>query len=416
MSLEFRIAARYLMSPRGAKRPSLITFIAAGGVTVGIMALIVVMGVMNGLQNDLREKILIASPHLHVLTWGRGLRLDDWQETVETIRNHPDVVAATPFVRSEGVFSAGADYAEGAVLMGIYQDTGSVSVTAIANYFTTGDLDFETTGNEEVDGGIVMGVRLAERLSAFPGTVVQVAAPAGSKFSSSLGAVSPKYWWFEVTGVFETGMYEYDNKHAVLAFPVAQRFAGLDSAASGIEVRVADAWDASRVGEELSETLAYPYRTLDWQQLNAQLFSALQLEKLAMGLVLLLITVVAAFNIVSTLTMTVTDKRREIGILKAMGLPMKSIRKIFLWQGAAIGVVGTGLGTLTGLLLAWLIDSKKLIELDASLYFIDHLPVQVTMSDVLLITFASMSVAVLATIYPSRRAASLRPVEAIRYE
>lgn len=415
MSLEFRIAARYLMSPKSSKRPSLITLIAAGGITVGIMALVIVMGVMNGLQNDLREKILIASPHLHVLTWGKGLRLDNWEETVNLIREHPDVVAATPFVRSEGIFSAGADYAEGAVLMGIYQDTGTVSVTAIASYFTTGNLDFETT-LEDVDGGIVLGVRLAERLSAFPPSLIQVAAPAGSRFSSSMGTVIPKYWIFEVTGVFETGMYEYDNKHAVLSFTVAQEFAGLGDAASGIEVRLGDPWGASIVGDDLSETLGYPYRTLDWQQLNAQLFSALKLEKLAMGLVLLLITIVAAFNIVSTLTMTVADKRREIGILKAMGFPMKSVRKVFLLQGAAIGVVGTVLGTVLGLAVAWLLDARKLIELDPSLYFIDHLPVQVILSDVLLIALASMSVAVLATIYPARRAALLRPVEAIRYE
>lgn len=415
MSLEFRIAARYLMSPRSSRRPSLITLIAAGGITVGIMALVVVMGVMNGLQNDLREKILIASPHLHVLTWGKGLRLDNWEETVNLVREHPEVVAATPFVRSEGIFSAGADYAEGAVLMGIYQDTGTVSVTAIASYFTTGDLDFETT-QEDVDGGIVLGVRLAERLSAFPPSLIQVAAPAGSRFSSSMGTVVPKYWIFEVTGVFETGMYEYDNKHAVLSFSVAQEFAGLDDAASGIEVRVRDPWRASLVGDDLAGTLGYPYRTLDWQKLNAQLFSALQLEKLAMGLVLLLITIVAAFNIVSTLTMTVADKRREIGILKAMGLPMKSVRKIFLLQGAAIGVVGTALGTVLGLIVAWLLDTKKLIALDPSLYFIDHLPVQVIISDVVLIALASMLVAVLATLYPARRAALLRPVEAIRYE
>jgi len=226
----------------------------------------------------------------------------------------------------------------------------------------------------------------------------------------------PKFWWFEVTGVLETGMYEYDNKYAVLPFGLAQQFAGLGDAASGIEVRVQDPWEADRVGTELADELGYPHRSMDWQRLNSQLFSALKLEKLAMGFVLLLIVIVAAFNIVSTLTMTVSDKRREIGILKAMGLPMQSIRKVFLIQGAAIGMVGTVLGTILGILLAWLVDSKRLISLDPSLYFIDHLPVEVVLSDVFLIAGASMAVAVLATLYPSKRAGQLQPVEAIRYE
>ncbi|MFQ5550224.1 MAG: ABC transporter permease, partial [Gemmatimonadales bacterium] len=225
--IELSIALRYLMSRRAHRMPSLITLIAAGGVTVGIMVLVVVLGVMNGLQNDLRDKILVGSPHLMVLTFGRGLRIDDWPAKLDVIRQHPEVVAAAPFVRSQGLFSAGEDYAEGAVIIGLVSDTGDASVTTLAQHFTGGDLRFETT-REDVDAGIVLGQRLAERLSAFPGSVVQVASPAGSRFNRAVGAVVPRYWFFEVTGTFETGMFEYDNSYAVLPFDRAQQFAGLD--------------------------------------------------------------------------------------------------------------------------------------------------------------------------------------------
>ncbi len=413
--LELKIATRYLRSRRSSRLFSLITLIAGGGVTVGVMALVVVTGVMTGLQNDLREKILVASPHVRILTYGEGLRLDGWRNVVDTLRANPDVIAAAPFVLSQGLISAGHDYSEGAFVVGIYPDTGTASVTDLPRHFISGDLNFATTG-AGVDGGIVLGKGLSQRLSAFPGDRVTVISPAGSKFNSAVGAFVPRYWSFEVSGLFETGMYEYDNSYAVLPFSLAQEFAGLEGAASGVEVRVTDPWIAGQMGRRFEEDLGYPYRAVDWREQNASLFSALQLEKLAMGLILLLIVIVAAFNIVSTLTMTVTDKTREIGILRAMGMSARSVRRIFRLQGAAIGIVGTVLGAGLGLLLAWLLDEKRLIELDPSLYFIDHLPVTIHSLDVLVIITASVTVAILATFYPSRRAAMLNPVEAIRYE
>lgn len=416
MSLEFKIASRYMMSRRSKRRVSLITAIAAGGVTVGVMALIVVMGVMSGLQDELREKILVASPHLRIMTYGEGLRLDNWEAVRDVVLDHPEVVAAQPFVLSQGLLSAGHDFVEGAYVVGLEPDTGQMRVISLAEHFIQGNARFETT-REDVDGGIALGSRLAQRLSASPGTRLTVISPAGSRFNSAMGAYVPKYWFFEVTGVFETGMYEYDNSYAAISREVAQEFQGLDDAVSGLEVRLADPWDAPRIGDELVRRLGgYPYRSVDWQSLNSSLFSALQLEKMAMGTILLLIVIVAAFNIVSMLTMVVVNKGREIGILRAMGYPARAVRRVFVMQGVLIGVVGTALGTVLGVLVAYLVDRHHVIGLDPSVYFVDHLPVKVQTFDLVVIAVAGVLVATLATLHPAQRAAALDPVDAIRYE
>jgi lipoprotein-releasing system permease protein len=413
--LDLKLAARYLRSRRSSRMVSLITLIATGGVTVGVMALIVVVGVMTGLQTELREKILVASPHLRVLTFGRGLRLENWETVQDRVVQHPAIEAVAPFVLTQGLMSAGADYHEGVYVMGIEPDTSSQSVTALPQHFVSGDLRFQTT-LDDVDGGVILGRRVAERLSAYPGDRVTLLSPSGSRFNPSIGAFVPRWWTFEVVGHFETGMYEYDNGYVVMPRTIAQEFAGLDSAVSGLEVRIGDPWQARDVGAELEELLGYPFRTLDWQRQNQSLFSALQLEKLAMGTILLLIVVVAAFNIVSTLTMLVRDKTREIGILRAMGMPVRTIRRIFILQGVTIGVTGTSLGTALGIILGRLVDQGRIIDLNPAVYFIDHLPVQVNPLDLLIIIVASITVATLATLYPARQAAMLQPVEAIRYE
>ncbi len=413
--LERKIAGRYLRSRRSSRLVSLITLIATAGVAVGVTALIVVMGVMNGLQNELREKILIASPHLRILTWGSGLRVDNWRDALEVIRAHPDVEAAAPFVITQALVRAGADYTEGVRVLGIDADTGAIAVTPLPRYFESGDLRFATQ-LQSVDGGIVLGSRISDRLLAFEGDSVSVISSAGSKFNAAIGAFIPSYWWFEVTGRFETGMYDYDNTYVVMPLNVAQRFAGLGDAVSGIDVRVNDPNEAPRIGDELEVLLDYPYRSVPWQDQNAQLFSALKLEKLGMGLILLLIVIVAAFNIVGTLTMVVTDKTREIGILRAMGFPARSVRKVFVLQGMIVGLIGTVVGAAAGMVIAQLFDRGQLISLDPSVYFIDHLPIQVQPVDFGFIVVASIIVATVATMYPSRRAADLAPVDAIRHE
>jgi lipoprotein-releasing system permease protein len=414
-ALDLRITLRYLRSRRSSRLLSLITVIAVGGVTVGVMALVVVLGVMNGLQADLRDKILVANPHLRVLTYGEGLRLDDWSKVLHEVRRTAGVEAAVPFVLSQGLISAGHDYAEGVIVYGVEPDTGSRAVTTFARHFTKGDLSFRAS-RSDVEGGIALGTRLAAKLSAFPGTIVTLVAPASAKFNPSLGAYVPKFHRYEVTGIFDTGMYEYDNSYVALDRRAAQRFAGLDTAVTGIEVRLRDPERAQSFATALETQLGYPYRALDWQSQNASLFSALKLEKLAMAFVVFLICVVAAFNVVGTLTMVVRDKTREIGILLAMGLKQAAIRRIFLAQGILIGLTGTALGVTLGLVLGGMVNRGHWVPIDPSIYFIDHLPVHPQPLDVLSVIVASLVVATFAPLYPSTQAARLDPVSAIRYE
>jgi lipoprotein-releasing system permease protein len=414
-ALDLRVAGRYLRSRRSSRLLSFITVIAVGGVTVGVGALVIVLGIMNGMQNDLREKILVVNPHLRILTYGEGLRLDDWRSVLDTVRRAKGVVAAAPFVLSQGLISAGHDYAEGVAVVGIESDTGSRAVTSLPRHLTKGDLTFRTT-QPGVEGGIAIGTRLSNKLSAYPGDIVTMVAPAGSQFNRSLGAFVPKYRRYEVTGLFETGMYDYDNSYVVMRRENAQEFAGLGGAVTGLELRLADPEHANEFASAIESRLGYPYRALDWQLQNRSLFSALKLEKLAMGLVVFLICVVAAFNVVGTLTMVVRDKTREIGILMAMGMQRGRIRRVFLIQGIFIGLVGTTLGTVLGLILGASVNRGHLIPIDPSIYFIDHLPVLTNPWDALAVIGASLVIATLAPLYPSVQAAGLQPVNAIRYE
>jgi lipoprotein-releasing system permease protein len=414
--LEISIAWRYLRSRRGSRLLSFITVIAMGGVIVGVSALVVIMGVMNGLQTDLREKILVASPDIRVLNFGEDLRISDWRAIQARVAGQRGVVAAAPFVLGEALANVpGRKYAGGVQVMGIMPSGGKgPDVTPIRSKAITGDFRFATRDGKR--RGIVLGRLLADRFSATIGTPIRLAVAAGQEVSSITGSIIPRISEFEVTGIFETGMYEYDNQYVVMDLEAAQALVGLGDAVTGIEVRTTDRWAAPALALTLSDTLGFPYRTIDWQQQNSALFRALKLEKLGMAVILALITLVAAFNIVSTLTMVVRDKQREIGILKAMGLTAGAVRRIFLTQGIVIGVVGTGIGLAIGLGTGVALDQYHLIVLDPQIYFIDHLPVRTELLDILLIALASLAVATLATVYPAAQAARLYPVEAIRSE
>jgi len=413
--LELQVAWRYLRSRRGSKLLSLISIIAIGGVLVGVSALIIIIGVMNGLQHDLREKILVGSPDIRVLSYGEDLKITEWQSVLDKVRRQPGVVSAAPFVLTEGLMGTGHNYNGGVYVVGLLPEARGVpDVTTIREHAVQGDFRFASSDGQR--RGVVLGKLLAARFNKYTGDSVQILSAGGGKINPVTGGLVPRMESFEVTGIVSTGMYEYDNSYAFVALDKAQQLAGLDQGVTGIEVKTTDRWQAAGIASRLVGALGWPYRTVDWQEQNHSLFQALKLEKLGMGVILLLIVLVAAFNIVSTLTMVVADKTKEIGILKAMGMPSRSIRRIFLTQGLVIGVVGTLLGLALGFVGAFALDKYQFIKLDAQVYFIDHLPVSTQPSDVAWIILASIAIAALATIYPAVQASRLYPIEAIRHE
>ena len=418
MSLELSIAWRYLRSRRGSKLLSLISVIAIGGVLVGVAALVVIMGVMNGLQGDLQDKILVGSPDIRVMSYDDGMRMKDWHPVLDKAKKTPGVMKGAPFLQTQGiatrVHGTTKGVTKGVAIVGILPEgiPGS-DVTSIRNHATFGNFKFQSP--DSLNHGVVLGSILASSLNAFPGDTLQLQGQA-DELDPLTGMLKSSDITVVVSGTFETGLYEYDATYLYMDLALAQKFSGFHDDITGLELAVNDRWKSREIADMLDSTLKEPVRMMDWQEQNRPLFQALKLEKLGMAVILLLIVIIAAFNIVSTLTMVVSDKTREIGILRAMGLPAKSIRKVFVFQGMIIGAIGTLGGLIVGLLVVVIMVKLQWPRLDPQIYFIDHVPVIVLPLHVILVALASMAIATVATLYPAGQAATLYPVDAIRHE
>jgi lipoprotein-releasing system permease protein len=412
--LDWFLASRYLASRKGGRLLSFITWVALGGIIVGVTALVLVIGVMTGMQEDLRDKILESNPHVMVLQPGSSLRMDDWRTVLDTVATVDGVTAAAPFVMSNAFLARGG-YSQAALLFGVATDTRVGAPTGLEKDILEGTVDLEPP--ESGLPPVVLGSRLAGVMQVFRGDTVTIGSFDNLEVDTFLGA-APKMMQFEVTDDFTTGMYDADSRNAYTTLAAAQSLMGfvVDDDVSGIEISTVDPGRATAIADVIGERLGLTYDVSSWAVTNAALFSALKLEKLAMGVILFLIVLVAAFNIISTLVMVVADRTREIGILKSMGMTDGAILRVFMLQGAWIGVVGTLIGTFLGLALCWAVDTFDLIRIPPDVYFVDHLPVSLHVLDVVTIVAASILVAFVATIYPSLQASSLEPVEAIRRE
>jgi len=416
MRYPFFIGLRYLRAKRSEGFLSLITAISTGGVAVGVMTLNVVLAVMTGFEEDLRDRILGFTPHVVVSDYGASMAADASVE--DRLRAVPGVEAADAFVQGQAMLASGSEVA-GVLLRGVRPRAGGA--IDFSRHLRDGGIEDlavrHAVRRDDSDArvelpGIILGTELARQLGVGVGDPISVVAPSG--VPTVVGMV-PKVRRFAVVGLFEAGMLEYDSALAFIGLPDAQRFFGLGDAVSGIEVRTADLDRADAVAARIAGQLDFPYKVQSWRDLNHNLFAAIRLEKFVYFLVLTLIVLVAAFNIVATLVMVVMEKRRDIAVLKSMGATRRGVAEIFVTKGLIIGGVGTIIGTTLGLGLCLLLK-RYVIDLPPGVFYTPTLPVKIYPEYFALVIAVSLLICLLATFYPARQASRLVPVEAIRYD
>ena len=409
LPVEFYIARKYLLAKRKQTFISIITFISIGGVTVGVTALIIVLAVMSGFERELKDRILGSTAHAHVTSMSGSIEKPF--AAAEKVRKVEGVVAASPYIFTQMMIASGSG-AVGGVLRGV--DTATIGdVTRLRSDIRVGRLEDLHRRTEDGLPGVILGKELAGNLAVGLGDVIEILVPGGT--ITPLGAF-PKTARFRVVGVSESGMYEYDATFAYVAFEEAGRLLGMDGRATGVEVRVKDIYAAADVSQRIRSALGYPFWAKDWMQSNRNLFSALKLEKVVMFVILVLIVMVAAFNIISTLIMVVMEKTKDIAILMTLGATRRTIRRIFAIEGLIIGVAGTSVGTALGALLCTLLQRYRFIRLPSDVYYISTLPVSLDGATILLVVASSILICFLATVYPAVQASRVEPAEAIRYE
>jgi lipoprotein-releasing system permease protein len=404
------IALRYLKSKKRHKGVSVNTAISIGGVAVGVMALLVVLSVMSGFHQDLQKKILGANAHIIIRNYKGAM--DDYASLVPRLEKEKDVVAFAPFVLGQVMVSSGKR-AHGVFLRGI-DPQAEASTTEILSHIKGGRFDPTSLTDAEGLPGIILGKELAANLGLFKGDPVNVISPIGE--IGPMGML-PKVKRFRVVGIFEIGMFEYDANLVLTGLGPAQDFFGLKKTeVTGIQLRLGDIYKAPEVRQHLQEGLGFPFIVMDWMEMNKNLFSALKLEKFAMFVILVLIVLVASFNIVSNLIMNVIEKSREIAILKAMGATNRGVMTVFMLQGFLIGLIGTVIGVTGGYALGYVLNTYELIKLPADVYYLSKLPVKMQLSDFLAVSSSAIVISFLATLYPAWQAAKMNPVEPLRYD
>ncbi|MBI4792686.1 MAG: lipoprotein-releasing ABC transporter permease subunit [Deltaproteobacteria bacterium] len=410
MGFETFICFRYLKAKRKQGFISLITFISVAGVAVGVMALIVVLAVMAGFTSELRNKILGVNSHIVVQKLG-GI-ISDYPELITTIQHMKGVKSVTPYIYAQTMITTGSN-GTGIVLRGIDPESAS-SVLSLGSQLSQGDIAGLRNAEDEpgIPPGIIIGKHLASQLRTGMGERVRLLSPSGPL--TPMGVI-PKIKTCEVTGIFDTGMYEYDSSLAYISIKTAQRFLGIGDAVHGIEINVDDIYQAQTIAAAIEEQLGPGFVAKDWMRMNQNLFSALKLEKTAMFIILTLIVLVAAFNIISTLTMVVMEKTKDIAVLKSMGAKSVNILRIFVYEGLIIGCTGTALGVAGGLGLCKILSRYQFIKLPSDVYPMSTLPVKVLPLDVTSVAIAAVLITFLATIYPSWQASRIEPAEALRY-
>jgi len=402
---ELFVAARQLRSGHSLGFISVITWFSVLGITIGTAALIIVISVMSGFETEVRERIIGLDAHLRVRSFLPAGIVDP--DSISTVLDAiPEIVASSPYILEKGMLSH-KGVTEGAVVRGVDPE-GYGRVTDLSEHIVDGVLDLETRPGSLPP--IVMGRYLAANLGCEPGDTVLLISPAGVTSAFSQPVVKR----FMLMAVFELGIYEFDDVSAMVSIPEAQSMYRMGGSVTGFECRLKDLDRADEVKAAIEERLEYPYSAWTWFEMHKNLFSMMKLEKWMMFMMLLLIVLVAAFNIIATLTMTAMERRRDIGILKAMGSTRASIRKIFVIQGLVMGGGGTLLGTGVGLLVCWIQIRWQVLSLPPDVYFISSLPVELRPLDIALTSLSALVLSLLATLYPAHRAAALDPVEAIR--
>lgn len=418
MQYELFIGLRYLRSRRRETFISLITVISVLGVMIGVITLNVVMAVMTGFEETLRDRLLGINAHVALMVGAGDFLVKDYEKVIDQVKDEKGIVAAAPTVYGEVMVTSGRRVS-GVVVRGIDPDRAN-QVIDIGQYITSGSLEALKTSHRLQEGersvslsGVIVGERLAAQIGVSEGDPIQVISPLGK--ASVMGMI-PKVRRFIVVGFFKSGMHEYDAKLVYMNLPDAQSFFELGDAVSNIEIRVQDVYQAEEVAKRIQRKLGFPYGAQDWTRLWPNLFSALKLEKTVYFLVLLLMVIIGAFNIISTLIMVVMEKKKDIAVLQSMGASRRSIRRIFLIKGCVIGAVGTILGVLFGYGICLLIAHYQFIQLPEGVFLISTVPVRIHLGNFVLVGLASFLVCLLASIYPARHAAKMDPVEIIRYE